>query len=132
MEVDSGSMLSVIFADTFCCMCARKQCLRLQLCGIHLTDFQGTGTSSFAFKLFQGSLTLFKGHCTSLLGLEWFDALGICVIRVHSIGQSNLEAVCAEFTEVFSGELELYTGPAVSFNLNLLPPTQHWNPYSLL
>nr|XP_028571635.1 uncharacterized protein K02A2.6-like [Podarcis muralis] len=127
MEVDSGSALSVISAETYHHICQKGGAPCLQPFEVILTDFQGKqvpiqgiGTFTVQFKHFSGPLQLVvvKGHHTSLLGLNWFDALGIHITGVQHIGQSSYEAICDEFAAVFDVSLECYKGPPVALSLN--------------
>ncbi|XP_054830333.1 uncharacterized protein K02A2.6-like [Eublepharis macularius] len=127
MEVDSGSALSIISKDLFDRVCTGGRSKRLEPSDLILTDFQGrrvpvagVGLVKVSYKQFQGPLhvVVVKGRLTSLLGLDWFEALGIHVTGVQQVSQSGIRAVCEEFPGVFDGSLGCYKGPPVSFNLN--------------
>lgn len=54
----------------------------------------------------------------SLLGLNWFDTLGLTIHGVNAIRSSELEALCKEFPPVFDDKLGKYNRTPVSFSLN--------------
>ncbi|XP_060126555.1 uncharacterized protein K02A2.6-like [Zootoca vivipara] len=127
MEVDSGSALSVISAETYHHICQKGGAPCLKPFEVILTDFQGKhvpiqgiGTFTVQFKHFSGPLQLVvvEGHHTSLLGLNWFDALGIHITGVQHISQSSYEAICDEFAAVFDVSMGCYKGPPVALSLN--------------
>ena len=126
MEIDSGSAFSIISRETLL-MIPRRASTRLKPLGVRLTDFQGkrvpvagVGTFSVSFKNRQARLPLVvvEGPRTSLLGLDWFQSLGITVEGINRIQETSLENVCQAFPEVFDGSLGCYTGPPVSFQLD--------------
>lgn len=129
MEVDSGSTFSLISEAT-----ARRifpnGCLpALKPLDITMKDYQanriavhGYGMFRVKFKDFDGLLRLVivKGERQSLLGLDWFPALGINIIGVQHITQPShaISNILKEFGSVFDGALGCYKGPPVQFSLN--------------
>lgn len=94
-----------------------------------LRDFQhnpvpalGIGSFNVVYKDFQGPLRLLvvKGHRTSLLGTDWFPALGIALTGVHHMqtATSSFEDILVKFAPVFSETLGRYKGPPVGFDLD--------------
>ena len=71
-------------------------------------------------QMFSSSLQLVvvEGHRANLLGLDWFEPLGITVLGIHQVDQIKAEAIFKEFPSVFDDSLGLYKGPPISFNLH--------------
>lgn len=116
MEVDFGSVLSIISVETYRRICQKGKKLQpFEVCAC-----LGHHTFTVKFKHFNRPLQLVvvDGHLTSLLGLNWFDALGIHVTRVQHISQFSYEAICDEFAAVFHGVLGCNKGPPVALSLN--------------
>lgn len=63
-------------------------------------------------------LLVIQGHGTSLLGRDWFDALGIEVTGVHQVRQQSTAAILAKYAEVFAEDLGACQGPPVSIEVN--------------
>ncbi|XP_015680545.1 uncharacterized protein K02A2.6-like, partial [Protobothrops mucrosquamatus] len=128
MELDTGSALSIISQGTFNHTCSRSgKRVKLKPSNLLLTDFQnsrvavkGEATLKVQFKEFEGPLDVIvvEGHRTSLIGLDWFDALGIHVTGIHRTQAADLSLVCQEFADVFSHELGKYKGPPITLHLN--------------
>lgn len=94
---------------------------------VHLRDYQGNdipvvgvGRFRIAFKDFSGLLRLVvvEGQRPSLLGLDWFDALGLEVTGINCISNAETEGLVKDFAEVFDGTLGQYTGTPISFSLD--------------
>lgn len=64
------------------------------------------------------TIIVVSGSLPSLLGLDWFESLGLAITGIHSINASDFSELTKEFTEVFNGELGKYTGTPISFNLD--------------
>lgn len=133
MEVDFGSVLSIISVETYRRICQKGKKLQpFEVCAC-----LGHHTFTVKFKHFNRPLQLVvvDGHLTSLLGLNWFDALGIHVTRVQHISQFSYEAICDEFAAVFHGVLGCNKGPPVALSLNLAVVPIHmkaqWVPFAL-
>lgn len=86
MEVDTGSSKSLISWNTLKKLVPTDTKNSLKPCHVKLRDYQGNsipilGCSRLlvAFKNFTGRLPLIivHGHLPSLLGLDWFDFLGL-------------------------------------------------------
>lgn len=58
------------------------------------------------------------GSLPSLLGLDWFESLGMTISGINSIKSTDLETLTKEFPSIFNGKLGTHTGIPVSFNLN--------------
>ncbi|KAL1420804.1 hypothetical protein MTO96_023797 [Rhipicephalus appendiculatus] len=129
MEVDSGSTYSII-SDATARRIFPNGCVpNLQPLHIIMRDYQanriavrGIGTVRVQFKDFDGQLCLVivKGKRPSLLGLDWFPALGIDITGVQHIHQlpSSLDSIFKDFAPVFDETLGCYKGPPVHFALN--------------
>ncbi|XP_013931928.1 PREDICTED: uncharacterized protein K02A2.6-like [Thamnophis sirtalis] len=132
MELDTGSATYVVSWSTIKRLILQLAKHHLQSCNLTLRDYQGNlipviGTSKFRvqFKGFEGRLLLIiiDGTLPSLLGLHWFDSLGLQISGIHSVNQSNLNYLVRKFPAVFDGQLGHYTGTPVSFNLDpSVPP----------
>ncbi|XP_015669852.1 collagen alpha-6(VI) chain-like [Protobothrops mucrosquamatus] len=101
--------------------------VRLKPSDLVLTDFQnsriavkGEATIKVTFKEFEGPLSVMvvEGQHTSLIGLDWFDTLGIHVTGINITQTADLAAVCQEFADVFSPNLGKYKGAPIALHLN--------------
>lgn len=107
MEIDSGLTLSIISMDTFLQSVSQGNWptfhFHFQLFPCHRVLMVSDGIFTVIFKDFRCSLWLvaIKGHHTSLLGQDWFELLGIYIMVVHQISQSNVKAVCSMFPATF-------------------------------
>uniref|UniRef100_UPI00109F9090 uncharacterized protein K02A2.6-like n=1 Tax=Podarcis muralis TaxID=64176 RepID=UPI00109F9090 len=63
-------------------------------------------------------LVVVEGQRPSLLGLDWFDALGLEVTGINCISNAETEGLVKDFAEVFDGTLGQYTGTPISFSLD--------------
>ncbi|XP_015266366.1 PREDICTED: uncharacterized protein K02A2.6-like [Gekko japonicus] len=84
--------------------------------------FRVGGRDSFTVE-FKGksavlSCLIAEGNRTNLLGLDWFDPLGIAVVGVNTVVENKWAVLYSEFPEVFGGGLGRYNGPPVSFDLD--------------
>lgn len=68
------------------------------------------------------------GSRPSLLGLDWFASLGLSVIGIHRVADSEVEGLLAEFPDVFDGSLGQYTGASIIFSLDLRVAPIHLKP----
>lgn len=53
-----------------------------------------------------------------MLGLDWFEALGLTVTGIHSTSTDDFETLTTEFAEVFDDTLGKYTGSPISLNID--------------
>nr|XP_034959630.1 uncharacterized protein K02A2.6-like [Zootoca vivipara] len=127
MEIDTGSAMSIVSWSTLKRLLPRLSKRQLDQHRVHLRDYQGNdipivGVGRFwvVFKEFLGLLQLVvvEGPRPTLLGLEWFDALGMEVTGINSISNAETEALINDFAEVFDGTLGQYTGTPISFSLD--------------
>ncbi|XP_015278716.1 PREDICTED: uncharacterized protein LOC107120515 [Gekko japonicus] len=66
-----------------------------------------------------GSGALWRlGNRVNLLGLEWFEPLGIALTGVNVVSENKWAVLYNEFPDVFGGGLGKYKGPPVSFELD--------------
>ncbi|KAL3188351.1 hypothetical protein MRX96_023018, partial [Rhipicephalus microplus] len=129
MEVDSGSTFSLISEATARQIFPNGCIPKLKQLGVVMKDYQGNciavqGMATVTVKLrgFAGPLKLVivKGQRQSLLGLDWFPALGIKVTGVHRMDElaTAFDKLFEEFAVVFDGGLGCYKGPPVKLALN--------------
>ncbi|XP_032071928.1 uncharacterized protein K02A2.6-like [Thamnophis elegans] len=127
MELDTGSTTSIVSWSTVKRLLPQLSKRQLQDCNLTLRDYQGNlipviGTRKVRvqFKGFDGWLPLIivEGRLPSLLGLDWFQSLGLQISGIHHLSESALDCLVAEFPAVFDGSLGKYTGTPVSFNLD--------------
>lgn len=80
----------------------------------------GIGQFRVSFKDFAGPLQLVivDGPHPSLLGLDWFASLGLGITSIHSVANSEVEGLIAEFLDVFNSLLGQSTGTPISFSLD--------------
>ncbi|XP_060546945.1 uncharacterized protein K02A2.6-like [Pantherophis guttatus] len=93
-----------------------------------LIDYQGNripvvgiGKFNVAYKTFKATLplTIVDRDRPSLLGMEWFEPLGLAITDVDHIRNDTWEEdLMREFAEVFNNELGKYKGSPISFNLD--------------
>ncbi|KRY99853.1 hypothetical protein T11_16783, partial [Trichinella zimbabwensis] len=122
MEVDSGSAFSIISDETFKSHWPVKAPRitmtkkRLQTWSKQKLEMLGTIDVEVQWKDRKSNLSLLvvKGVGASLLGRNWFDALGITINGVHHIMEKQPEAILQEYQELFKEELGTYRGPAVT------------------
>lgn len=132
MEVDMGSANSIVSWSMIKRMVPHMAKRHLEPCRLQLQDYQGNpiaivGTGHFRvqFKDFCGRLPLVvvEAPLPSLLGLNWFQALGLQIQGVHALQMAELDMLVQEFPAVFDGKLGCYKGPPVSFSLDpMVPP----------
>ncbi|KAM3851012.1 fibrocystin [Vipera latastei] len=99
--------MSIISIRTFQHICNHSnRWVKLRPSNILLTDFQksrmlvnGEATLLVNFKGFAGPLdvVVVEGQCTSLIGLNWFDTLGIQVTGIHRTQMANWSSVCQDY-----------------------------------
>nr|XP_056718397.1 uncharacterized protein K02A2.6-like [Euleptes europaea] len=128
MEVDSGSALSIISMDTYRDLGRRSASLpELRPSRVTIWDYQrrrvpvrGEARVPVQFRARSGRLRLIvvEGPRASLLGLDWFPALGLHIGGIHHISQAALDDVWAEFEDVWKGPLGCYKGPPVRLHVD--------------
>ncbi|XP_032069726.1 uncharacterized protein K02A2.6-like [Thamnophis elegans] len=127
MELDTGSATSIVSWSTIKRIVPQLSKRQLHDCNLTLRDYQGNlipiiGTRKVRvqFKGFDGRLPLIivDGRLPSLLGLDWFQSLGLQISGIHHLSANALDCLVNEFPEVFDGNLGKYTGTPVSFNLD--------------
>lgn len=137
MAVDTGSAKSVVSWATIKHMMPTISKKRLSPCYIQLWDYQGNaipivGSSKFRVTTpnFNVRLPLIvvQGNLPSLLGLDWFDALGLGVSSINTTTADDLGSLTEEFATVFDGQLGKYIGTPISFNLDPQVPPIHLKP----
>lgn len=120
MEVDIGSSMSLVSWSTFKRLVPTMSKKRLSPCGIRLRDYQGKAIPILGSRKVRVQRNNFHGHLQvivvsgslpNLLGLDWFDALGLAVTGINRTGKDKFASLLDEFTDVFS------EGP-ISFNLD--------------
>nr|XP_056704934.1 uncharacterized protein K02A2.6-like [Euleptes europaea] len=128
MEVDSGSALSIISLDTYRDLARRATSLpELPPSGVTIWDYQrcrvpvrGEARMPILFQDRSGLLRLIvvEGPRASLLGLDWFLALGLHIGGIHRISQTALNDIWSEFEDVWKGPLGCYKGPPVRLHID--------------
>ncbi|XP_015279713.1 PREDICTED: uncharacterized protein K02A2.6-like, partial [Gekko japonicus] len=126
MEVDSGSSVTVISSKSWQQLFPTRSRRRLKPADTQVSDFQGkriplAGRDTFEVE-FKGkratlSLLVAEGDRVNLLGLDWFEPLGIAISGINSVTKNKWAVLYKEFTDVFGGGLGKYTGPPVAFEL---------------
>ncbi|XP_034780493.2 uncharacterized protein K02A2.6-like [Acipenser ruthenus] len=126
MEIDSGSSCSLISDDTYQQLWPSKppklsknnSTLRqwsltpLKVIGSMQVDVQYNEARNHL------PLLVIKGHGTSLLGRDWFDALGISVSGVHQVQQQSVSTILEKYSSVFKEELGACPGPPVTIEVD--------------
>ncbi|XP_033002290.1 uncharacterized protein K02A2.6-like [Lacerta agilis] len=129
MEVDSGSGFTIVSDKT-----ARSFFLGGKLpplepfpatlqsysaCRIHILGMCSVNVS-FKNKRAVLKLVIAKGKRTSLLGTDWFPALGLGIsgLNAITIAPNTFEKLYEEFTPLFDGSLGCYKGPPINFELD--------------
>lgn len=74
------------------------------------------------------ALVIVDGALPSLLGHNWFEALGITLHGINAIHSSELDTLSKEFPAVFSNTLGKYTGTPVSFSIDPAIPPRRLKP----
>lgn len=94
---------------------------------LKLCDYQGNripvvGSSKYwvQFGKYDKELPIIvvSGNLPRLLGLHWFEALGMGISGINSITSSRADYLLREFQDVFSADLGKYVGTSISFNLD--------------
>ncbi|XP_058049000.1 uncharacterized protein K02A2.6-like, partial [Ahaetulla prasina] len=127
LEVDTGSAITIMSWDTFVKALPHIAKRKLQKQRLRVQDYQGNripvrGTTTVRVEYGQHKktlpITLVEGTLPSLLGLDWFRALGMGVTGIHRNGCDLQNALMEEFAEVFEDRLGKYKGTPISFNLD--------------
>uniref|UniRef100_A0A5S6QBH7 CCHC-type domain-containing protein n=1 Tax=Trichuris muris TaxID=70415 RepID=A0A5S6QBH7_TRIMR len=124
MEVDSGSACSLInervfyklklqnVKQTYCTKILRtwsKQQLNVK--GQVEVEVQ------FNSRKCRLPLLIVDGLGASLLGRDWFEALGISVLGIHQVSGRRFDSVLLRYAAVFDDDTNAYSGPPVSIEL---------------
>ncbi|XP_058050661.1 uncharacterized protein LOC131203946 [Ahaetulla prasina] len=114
LEVDTGSAITIMSWDTFVKALPHIAKRKLQKQRLRVQDYQGnripvrgTTTVEVKYGTYEKTLpiTLVEGTLPSLLGLDWFRALGMGVTGVHRSGCNLQNALMEEFADVFEDRL---------------------------
>lgn len=62
-------------------------------------------------------LLIVQGQGTSLMGRDWFDALGISMMGVHHVHSQSIESILTEYAEVFQ-EMGASRTPPISIDID--------------
>lgn len=126
MEVDSSTKVSIMDEGT-CRRLFHKQMPKLAESPYILRDYNkrpvnvmGMFNAPITYGSFEGNLPLLviKEKRHSLLGLNWFAALGIKLDGILCVDATSVESVLAEFPEVFEEGLGTFKGHRVSLHLD--------------
>ncbi|XP_060130523.1 uncharacterized protein K02A2.6-like [Zootoca vivipara] len=129
MEVDSGSAFTIVSDQTAKTFFPRGKLPPLEPFPATLQSYSagrihvmGMCAVRVQFRDKQAVLKLViaKGSRPSLLGTDWFPALGLSISGLNSIQTcpEMSEALCKEFAGLFNGKLGCYKGPPVDFELD--------------
>lgn len=131
MEVDIGASMTVVSWTTIKKAVPGLAKKHMKFQRVQLKDYQGnhipvigSGYFQVKFKECVGphQLTVVDGALPSLLGLDWFNSLGLGVIGIHTIQDNSIEELIKKFADVFNGSLGKYTGTPISFSLDPKSP----------
>ncbi|KAL3218078.1 hypothetical protein MRX96_006058 [Rhipicephalus microplus] len=128
MEVDSGSTFSLISEATARKIFPNGRIPKLKQLDVIMKDYQGNciavqgmATVTVKFRGFAGPLKLVivKGQRQSLLGLDWFPALGFKVTGVHRMDElaTAFDKLFEEFAVVFDGGTGVLQGTTCEVGL---------------
>ncbi|XP_058038703.1 uncharacterized protein K02A2.6-like [Ahaetulla prasina] len=127
MEIDTGSSVSIIAWHTISRLVPSLKKHQLDRARLKLHDYQGnhipilgSGYFQVQYKNFNDRLRIIivDGILPSLLGLEWFDALGLVITGIHALASDHFSDLFQEFSDIFSKELGKYKGSPISLNLD--------------
>ncbi|KFD58262.1 hypothetical protein M513_01025 [Trichuris suis] len=62
-------------------------------------------------------LLIVNGFGASLLGRDWFQALGISVVGIHQVCHGHADSVLSRYPAVFDEDMNAYKGPLVSIEV---------------
>ncbi|XP_058020550.1 uncharacterized protein LOC131188905 [Ahaetulla prasina] len=114
MEVDTGSSIMIMSWDTIARDLPDIAKRQLQPQKLRVQDYQGNripvrGVTSVRVKYGQFKktlpITIVDGNLPSLLGLDWFRALGMGITGVHRSGVKLKDKLLREFEDVFQDSL---------------------------
>ncbi|KRY17328.1 Transposon Tf2-9 polyprotein [Trichinella patagoniensis] len=130
LEVDSGSDVTIISEQTF----EDFKKLKLAPTTLSLVSFLGKQVKLMGsclvnvdYSIIHTRLRIFvaKGNCPNLLGLEWFEPLGIRIEGINHINSSPVESALRKYQAVFTPDLGCYAGEPVSLDLDpSVPPVR--------
>ncbi|XP_015281060.1 PREDICTED: uncharacterized protein K02A2.6-like [Gekko japonicus] len=127
MEVDSGSSVTVISAASWQALFPTRSRRRLQPAETRVSDFQGnriplagrdTADVEYKGKCVKLSFLIAEGDRVNLLGLDWFEPLGIGISGVNKTLENKWDMMYDLFPDVFAEGLGRYKGPPVAFELD--------------
>ncbi|XP_058025570.1 uncharacterized protein K02A2.6-like [Ahaetulla prasina] len=127
MEVDTSSSITIMSWDTIARDLPDVAKRQLQPQKLRVQDYQenripvrGVTSVRVKYRQFKKTLpiTIVDGNLPSLLGLDWFRALGMEVTGVHRSGVNLKDELLREFKDVFQDCLGKYVGTPISFNLD--------------
>ncbi|XP_058047757.1 uncharacterized protein K02A2.6-like, partial [Ahaetulla prasina] len=113
--------------DTFAKALPRIAKRKLQTQRLRVHDYQGNripvrGTTSVRVEYGPHKktlpITIVEGTLPSLLGLDWFRALGMGVTGIYRSDFNLKDTLMNEFEDVFKDCLGKYKGTPISFNLD--------------
>ncbi|GBO04308.1 Uncharacterized protein K02A2.6 [Araneus ventricosus] len=125
MELDTGSDYSIISSDELDRLWPNKKPkifpLTFQLCDYQKSPIRIRGQIyvNVRYANFKGKLRLLiaEGSRANLLGMEWFEPLGIKFVGVYCT-EIDIEFFLEEFKDVFSEDLGSYKGPTISLSID--------------
>ncbi|GBM29413.1 Uncharacterized protein K02A2.6 [Araneus ventricosus] len=125
IELDPGSDYSIISSHELDRLWPNKEPknfpLTFQLCDYQKSPIRIRGQIylNVRYANFKGKLRLLiaEGSRANLLGMEWFEPLGIKFVGVYRT-EIDIEFVLEEVKDVFSEDLGSYKGPAISLPID--------------
>ncbi|XP_060547811.1 uncharacterized protein K02A2.6-like [Pantherophis guttatus] len=127
MEIDTGSPISIMSWENLKKIIPSARKRQLQPQQRRLKDYQGNripveGRGEFQVQYGEFTeklpLTIVSDNLPSLLGMDWFRALGMGFTGVRNVRSTLKEDLMQEFQDVFDERLGKYVGTPISFNLN--------------
>ncbi|XP_015280720.1 PREDICTED: uncharacterized protein K02A2.6-like [Gekko japonicus] len=126
-EIDSGSSVTIVSAETWQKLFPDRSKRRLQHADMRVSDFQGrriplvgrdTVNVEYEGKCKKLSFLVTEGDWVNLLGLDWFSPLGIGIYGVNKLSENKWSMLYERFPAVFGDGLGRYNGPPISFELD--------------
>ncbi|XP_060545570.1 uncharacterized protein K02A2.6-like [Pantherophis guttatus] len=127
MEIDTGSPISIMSWENLKKIIPSARKRQLQPQQRRLKDYQGNripvkGRGEFQVQYGEFTeklpLTIVSDNLPSLLGMDWFRALGMGFTGVRNVRSTLKEDLMQEFQDVFDERLGKYVGTPILFNLN--------------
>ncbi|KRX46695.1 hypothetical protein T05_7938 [Trichinella murrelli] len=127
-EIDTGSEFNILSEYVFQKLSQERK-IRLEPITLKLATFlgelvkvKGSCSVNVQYGNIHRALILIvaKDHCPNLLGLNWFEPLGIHISSVHHLKSTppQISELLQKYRSVFTEELGMYIGKPVSLSLD--------------